>query len=127
MERPRPAAAGRAAHRPRSAAGEKGLPDDLAVGLVVALAHPDRIARLRTGSSAYLMASGTGAVLPAGESSLAGLPWLAVADADRRPGQRDATIRSAAPLSEDLALEAARRCGTRRSRSAGPTDGWSPS
>ena len=50
----------------RSAAGEPGLPDDLAVGLVVALAHPDRIARLRTGSSAYLMASGTGAVLPAG-------------------------------------------------------------
>jgi ATP-dependent helicase HrpB len=91
----------------RSAAGEQGLTDDLAVGLVVALAHPERIARLRPGSSAYLMASGTGAVLPAGESSLAGLPWLAVADADRRPGQRDATVRSAAPLSEELALEAA--------------------
>jgi ATP-dependent helicase HrpB len=53
------------------------------------------------------MASGTGAVLPAGESSLAGLPWLAIADADRRPGQRDATVRSAAALSEELALEAA--------------------
>ena len=91
----------------RAATGEPGLGDDLAVGLVVALAHPDRIARLRPGSRAYLMASGTGAVLPAGESSLAGLPWLAVADADRRPGQRDATVRSAAPLSEDLALEAA--------------------
>jgi ATP-dependent helicase HrpB len=49
----------------RSAAGEAGLPDDLAVGLVVALAHPDRIARARTGSAAYLMASGTGALLPA--------------------------------------------------------------
>jgi ATP-dependent helicase HrpB len=80
--------------------------DDLAVGLVVALAHPDRIARLRPGGTAYLMTSGTGAVVPAG-SSLAGLPWLAIADADRRPGVRDATVRSAAPLGEDLALEAA--------------------
>ena len=80
--------------------------DEVAVGLVVALAHPDRIARLRPGGSAYLMTSGTGAVLAPG-SGLAGLPWLAVADADRRPGARDAIIRSAAPLSEDLALEAA--------------------
>jgi len=80
--------------------------DDLAVGLVVALAHPDRIARLRPGGSTYLMTSGTGAVLPAG-SALAGLPWLAVADADRRPGHRDATIRSAAPIDLDVASEAA--------------------
>ena len=85
--------------------GER-MGDDVAVGLVVALAHPDRIARLRPGGTAYLMTSGTGAVVPAG-SSLAGLPWLAIADADRRPGVRDATIRSAAPLGEDLALEAA--------------------
>jgi ATP-dependent helicase HrpB len=35
------------------------------------------------------------------------MPWLAIADADRRPGVRDATVRSAAPLTEDLALEAA--------------------
>jgi ATP-dependent helicase HrpB len=53
------------------------------------------------------MSSGTGASFPAGGSSLAGLPWLAIADADRRPGHRDATVRSAAPLTEDLALEAA--------------------
>jgi ATP-dependent helicase HrpB len=53
------------------------------------------------------MVSGTGAVLPRDGSPLAGTPWLAVADADRRPGERDATIRSAAPLGEDLALEAA--------------------
>lgn len=85
--------------------GER-MGDDVAVGLVVALAHPDRIARLRPGGTAYLMTSGTGAVVPAG-SSLAGLPWLAIADADRRPGVRDATVRSAAPLGEDLALEAA--------------------
>ncbi len=82
------------------------LTDDLAVGLVVALAHPDRLARLRPGGSAYLMTSGTGAILPAG-SALAGSPWLAVADADRVPGRRDATIRSAAPVDLDLATEAA--------------------
>ncbi|WP_300677001.1 ATP-dependent helicase HrpB [Nocardioides sp.] len=84
------------------------LTDDVAVGLVVALAHPDRIACRRAGSSSYLMASGTGAAFdPREASSLAGLPWLAVADADRRPGQREARIRAAAPLTEDLALEAA--------------------
>ena len=83
-----------------------GVGDDLAVGIVVALAHPDRIARLRPGGTSYLLTSGTGAVLPPG-SALAGQPWLAIADADRRPGVRDATVRSAAPLSEDLALEAA--------------------
>lgn len=84
-----------------------GLSDDVAVGLVVALAHPDRIARLRPGSTAYLMSSGTGAVFAPGHSALAGLPWLAVADVERRPGHRDATVRSAAPLTEELALEAA--------------------
>jgi ATP-dependent helicase HrpB len=90
-----------------SAAGPGApLTDDVAVGLVVALAHPDRIARRRPGGSAYLRASGTGATLPPG-TALAGLPWLAVADADRGAGRRDATVRSAAPLDEDLALEAA--------------------
>lgn len=90
-------------------AGEPGarLTDDLAVGAVVALAHPDRIARRRPGGSSYLMVGGTGAVLPRGEAALAGAEWLAVADVDRRPGQRDATIRSAAPIDEGLALEAA--------------------
>ena len=86
----------------------RALTDDVAVGLVVALAHPDRIARKRSSTSSYLMASGTGAALDAREPGpLAGLEWLAVADADRRPGQREARIRAAAPLTEDLALEAA--------------------
>lgn len=90
------------------AAGGRSLTDDVAVGLVVALAHPDRIARKRSGGSAYLMTGGTGAAFdPRDPSPLAGLEWLAVADADRRSGQRDARIRSAAPLTEDLALEAA--------------------
>ncbi|RYV50107.1 ATP-dependent helicase HrpB [Pengzhenrongella frigida] len=85
---------------------EGGLTDDLAVGLVVALAHPDRIARRRSSGAAYLMTSGTGATLPAG-SALTGLAWLAIADADRGAGRRDATVRSAAPLDESLATEAA--------------------
>jgi ATP-dependent helicase HrpB len=93
-------------------AGDRGharaLTDDVAVGLVVALAHPDRIARKRSGTSSYLMASGTGAALDSRDPGpLAGLEWLAVGDAERRPGQREARIRAAAPLTEDLALEAA--------------------
>jgi ATP-dependent helicase HrpB len=88
--------------------GTSGLTDDVAVGLVVALAHPDRIARKRSGTSSYLMASGTGAALdPRAPGPLAGLEWLAVGDAHRRPGDREARIRAAAPLTEDLALEAA--------------------
>ncbi|WP_350227753.1 ATP-dependent helicase HrpB [Paraoerskovia sediminicola] len=82
------------------------MPDDLAVGVVVALAHPDRVARLRPGGSTYLMVSGTGAALPPG-SALAGSPWLAVADADRGAGRSDAVIRSAAPIDEETAIEAA--------------------
>ena len=91
---------------PTGARAGRGPADDLAVGLVVALTHPDRLARLRPGGTSYLMVSGTGAVLD-DQSPLAGLPWLAVADAERRPGHRDATIRSAAPLDEDSAIEAA--------------------
>ena len=56
-----------------------------AIGIVVALAHPARIARLRPGGTSYATVGGTGAVLPPG-SPLTGTPWLAVADADRRPG-----------------------------------------
>ncbi|QCX29222.1 ATP-dependent helicase HrpB [Nocardioides jishulii] len=93
----------------RGAVADAGhrLTDDVAVGLVVALAHPDRIARKRPGSSSYLMTSGTGAALDARDPGLVRVEWLAVGDADRRPGQRDARIRAAAPLTEDLALEAA--------------------
>ena len=87
-------------------AREADLTDDLAVGLVIALAHPDRIARRRASGTAYLMASGTGATLPAG-SPLTGFDWLAIADADRGAGRRDAMARSAAPIDEGLAIEAA--------------------
>jgi ATP-dependent helicase HrpB len=85
------------------------LTDDLAVGTVVALAHPGRVARRRSGGASYLMVSGTGATFRAADPALAGLPWIAIADAERRPGARDATIRSAAPVDEDIALDAASR------------------
>ncbi len=87
--------------------GEPGLGDDLAVGTVVALAHPDRIARRRTGSQAYLMVSGTGAVLPRGVDPAGLTEWMAIGDVERTPGARDALVRSAAPLEESLALDAA--------------------
>lgn len=78
---------------------------DEAVATVVALAHPDRVARLRPGGSTYLMTSGTGAVLTPG-SALVGQVWLAVADAERSAGA-DARIRSAVPIAESAALDAA--------------------
>ncbi|WP_263253085.1 ATP-dependent helicase HrpB [Saccharopolyspora rosea] len=75
--------------------------------LVVALAHPERLARRRSADSAeYLMASGTAVELPA-NSGLRGSEWLAVAVADRSPGSARGTIRLAAPADEDLARAAA--------------------
>ena len=99
---------GTAGDRPGATGDARALTDDVAVGLVVALAHPDRIARKRSDTSSYLMASGTGAALDSRDPGpLAGLEWLAIGDAQRSPGQREARIRAAAPLTEDLALEAA--------------------
>ncbi|MGA9716525.1 MAG: ATP-dependent helicase HrpB, partial [Aeromicrobium sp.] len=83
------------------------LTDDLAVGAVVALAHPTRVARLRPGGSSYVMVAGTGAAFRRGDPALSGVAWIAVADAERRSGAAEATIRSAAPLDEALALAAA--------------------
>ena len=80
-----------------------GPPDDLVAGLVVGLAYPERLARLRSGG--YLMAGGTEAALPPG-SSLTGHPWLAIAVADRQPGNAAARIRLAAAIDEDTAREA---------------------
>jgi ATP-dependent helicase HrpB len=84
-----------------------------AVGFVVALAFPDRVARRVAGAGPerYLLSSGTRAGLPAG-SPLTGHEWLAVAEVSRAQG-RDAAgtgalIRSAAPLSPDAAEAAAR-------------------
>ncbi|SOC50530.1 ATP-dependent helicase HrpB [Blastococcus aggregatus] len=81
------------------------IPDDTAAGLVVGLAHPERLARRRPDGGTYLMAAGTGAELPPG-TALSGAPWLAVAVADRSPGRRDARVRSAVAVDEATALEA---------------------
>ncbi|WP_250037210.1 ATP-dependent helicase HrpB [Paractinoplanes maris] len=90
---------------PRRAAA---LPDDLAAGLVVGLAYPERVARVReAGGRSYLMAGGTAAELTGG-SGLAGVEWLAIASADRTAGARTARVRAAVPLDEATAVEAAR-------------------
>lgn len=74
-------------------------PDDL--GLVVALAHPMQIGRLRSSSaSEYLLASGTAATLPR-NSSLQGSPWLAISDVGLSGGR--AVIRAAVVIDEDTA------------------------
>ncbi|CCQ46461.1 ATP-dependent helicase HrpB [Pseudarthrobacter siccitolerans] len=82
------------------------------VGAVVALAFPDRVARLVDAGppNRYLLSSGTRAGLPAG-SSLSGHEWLAVAEVARADGRDSAgtgaVIRSAAPLASGLAEAAA--------------------
>ncbi len=92
--------------RPEGRGGGRGrLTDDLAAGIVVGLAYPERVARVREpGGRAYLMAGGTAAELPAG-SPLTGVPWIAVASADRAAGAPTARVRSAAPLDEETARE----------------------
>ncbi|WP_141361901.1 ATP-dependent helicase C-terminal domain-containing protein [Streptomyces sp. 6-11-2] len=74
------------------------------VGLVAALAFPERVARLDGGS--YLMISGTRAELTDG-SPLWGAPWIAVAVADRPVGRRHARVQLAAVVDEDVARLAA--------------------
>jgi ATP-dependent helicase HrpB len=76
------------------------MSDDLAVGTVVGLAYPDRIARARGADTVtYRMTGGTGAQL-AESSPLRRTPWLAIAVADRQPGRADARVRTAAPIDE---------------------------
>ncbi|MDR6416096.1 ATP-dependent helicase HrpB [Pseudarthrobacter sulfonivorans] len=83
-----------------------------ALGIVVALAFPDRVAWRVPGEgpARYLLSSGTRAGLPAG-SPLSGYEWLAVAEVSRAAGRdaagTGAVIRSAAPLTADLAQAAA--------------------
>ncbi|MGW2476802.1 ATP-dependent helicase HrpB [Streptomyces sp. NPDC001665] len=83
----------------------RSVADDAAVGLVAALAFPERVARAR-GGGAFLMASGTGAE-PGEGSGLRAAPWLAVAVADRPAHAASARVRLAAVIDEDTALLAA--------------------
>ncbi|MFF3780587.1 ATP-dependent helicase HrpB [Streptomyces sp. NPDC001933] len=86
-------------------AGGGSGPDDAAVGLVAALAFPERVARAR-GEGAFLMVSGTGAQLRDG-SGLRSAPWLAVAVADRPAHSASARVRLAAVIDEETARVAA--------------------
>ncbi|QRP44902.1 ATP-dependent helicase HrpB [Amycolatopsis sp. FDAARGOS 1241] len=83
---------------------QHGKPD---AALIVALAHPERLARRRSGTApVYLMAGGTAAELPAG-SGIGVTEWLAVGEATRDPGRAQGAIRLAAVADEKLAVRAA--------------------
>ena len=87
--------------------------DDAKVAAIVARAYPERIARVKSGTGRYLLASGTGAVLPE-HSALQGEKWLAIAQLDRAQERADAVIRAAAALDEPLAMEFGARQMTER-------------
>ncbi|WP_017974851.1 ATP-dependent helicase HrpB [Actinopolyspora halophila] len=92
-------------------------PDDDA--LVVALAHPERLARRRAPRSrVYLMSGGTAVELPRSEvredpsgmptsEGLAGSEWLAIAVAERDPSRVHGFVRLAARADQRLAEQAA--------------------
>ncbi|MGY1397356.1 ATP-dependent helicase C-terminal domain-containing protein [Streptomyces sp. SS10] len=88
------------------AAGRGGdlVAEERAVGLVVALAFPERVARADGGS--YLMVGGTRAEVGAG-SALRGAEWVAVAVADRPAGRGHARVLLGAAVDEDVARWAA--------------------
>ncbi|WP_045875901.1 ATP-dependent helicase HrpB [Pseudofrankia sp. DC12] len=91
---------------PAGKAPDDGVTDDLAAGLVVGLAFPERLARARDqGGATYLMAGGTAAELTGG-SALTGAEWLAIAVADRGAGRTSARVRLAVTLDAATAREA---------------------
>ncbi|MDX5570835.1 ATP-dependent helicase C-terminal domain-containing protein, partial [Streptomyces sp. ID05-04B] len=96
------------ARQASSAAGSAGGGavdgEDLAVGRVVALAFPERVAKSDGGS--WLMVSGTRAEVRDG-SGLRGARWLAVAVADRPVGRGHARVQLAAAVDEEVARLAA--------------------
>ena len=90
--------------RPVSSGRGAGEHPELAAGAVVALAHPERLARARRGGDAVLTAGGTALRVRPG-SPLAGAPWLAVAVADRAAGSAEGQVRLAVALDDATALE----------------------
>nr|WSY55689.1 ATP-dependent helicase HrpB [Streptomyces sp. NBC_00886] len=78
--------------------------DDARVGLVAALAFPERVAKADGGS--YLLVSGTRAEV-GDASALRGTPWIAVAVADRPIGKGHARVQLGAAVDEDAARFAA--------------------
>ncbi|MGW1670882.1 ATP-dependent helicase HrpB [Streptomyces sp. NPDC002324] len=87
-----------------SATRDAGAGDERGVGVVAALAFPERVAREDRGG--YLMVSGTRAEVGEG-SGLRGAPWIAVAVADRAVGAGHARVRLGAAVDEGIAREAA--------------------
>lgn len=100
----------------------QAVPDPPAVGddaFVVALAHPERLARRRSPRSrVYLMSGGTAVELPRSEvredpsglptsEGLAGCEWLAIAVAERDPSRAHGFVRLAARADRELAEQAA--------------------
>ncbi|MDR7304076.1 ATP-dependent helicase HrpB [Haloactinomyces albus] len=94
-------------------------PDSGDDALVVALAHPERLARRRSPRSrVYLMSGGTAVELPRSEvredpsglptsEGLAGSEWLAIAVAERDPSRAHGFVRLAARADQRLAEQAA--------------------
>jgi len=87
-------------HKPRKFALEVA-PDDV-LGILLASAYPDRIARLRSDAdhTRYLLSNGRGATLPAGDD-LAGSQWLAVAEVGGTTTEAQDRIYDAAVLNPD--------------------------
>ncbi|MCX5364408.1 ATP-dependent helicase HrpB [Streptomyces sp. NBC_00124] len=80
------------------------LTEDALVGLVAALAFPERVAKADGGS--YLMVSGTRAEVR-DATGLRGAPWIAVAVADRPVGKGHARVQLGAVVGEETARQAA--------------------
>lgn len=76
-----------------------GIALSTVVGVLLASAYPDRIARLRPGGDGtrYLLSNGRSAVVPE-QDSLAGAPWLAVAEIGGHAGEATDRIYSASIL-----------------------------
>ncbi|MFJ8466933.1 ATP-dependent helicase HrpB [Streptomyces swartbergensis] len=91
-------------HPPAQAEKWARAPEDRQVGLVAALAFPERVGKVDGGSC--LMVSGTRAEVGEG-SGLRGAEWVAVAVADRPVGMGHARVRLGAVADEGVARLAA--------------------
>jgi ATP-dependent helicase HrpB len=87
-------------HRPRKFALDRAHEDIL--GILLASAYPDRVARLRPGGEGvrYQLSNGRSAVIKKGEA-LAGSEWLAVAEVGGTAGESEDVIYSATLLSPE--------------------------
>ena len=77
------------------------LDQHTALGLLVALAYPDRIARRRNNNGYYQLSNGRGARLPE-RDALVTCQWLAIAELGGRTGSAEDMIYSAVRFSPEL-------------------------